>query len=59
MFDPWLKRQVADREVVAKIRADLEKNNRKFEDQEFLLQKIETKLTAFDDIYKKMASFVS
>jgi predicted translin family RNA/ssDNA-binding protein len=44
---------------VAKIRGDLEKANRKAEDQDFLLQKIEAKLAAFDDIYKKLASFVS
>jgi hypothetical protein len=43
---------------VAKIRGDLEKANRKAEDQDFLLQKIEAKLVAFDDIYKKLASFV-
>ena len=58
MIDPWMKRQVADQQTVAKIRGDLEKANRKAEDQDFLLQKIETKLVTFDDIYKKLASFV-
>jgi glycerol-3-phosphate dehydrogenase len=58
MIDPWMKRQVADQQTVAKIRGDLEKANRKAEDQDFLLQKIEAKLVAFDDIYKKLASFV-
>ena len=59
LIDPWMKRQVADQQTVAKIRGDLEKANRKAEDQDFLLQKIEGKLAAFDDIYKKLASFVS
>ena len=59
MIDTWMKRQVSDQQTVAKIRGDLEKANRKAEDQDFLLQKIEAKLAAFDDIYKKLASFVS
>ena len=32
MIDPWMKRQVADQQTVAKIRGDLEKANRKAED---------------------------
>jgi hypothetical protein len=44
---------------VTKLRADLEKANRKAEDQDYALQKIDAKLGAFDEIFKKLASFVS
>ena len=59
MIDPWMKRQISDQQTVAKIRADLEKANRKAEDQDFALQKIDAKLATFDDIYKNLAAFVS
>ena len=59
MVDPWMKRQVADQQTVAKLRGELEKANRKAEDQEFAIQKMDAKLGAFDEIFKKLASFVS
>ena len=58
MVDPWMKRQVSDQQTVAKLRGDLEKANRKAEEQDFALQKIEAKIATFDDIYKKLSTFV-
>ena len=44
---------------MAKLRGELEKANRKAEDQDFAIQKIDAKIATFDELYKKLAGFVS
>ncbi len=58
MIDPVQKRIYEDREKVVKFRADFEANRRKTEDLEFHVGKIDGKLVAFDDIYKRFNHIV-
>ena len=58
MIDPVQKRIYEDREKVVKFRADFEANRRKTEDLEFHVGKIDGKLVALDDIYKRFNHIV-
>ena len=59
MVDPFTKRQATDREFTAKLRTDLEASRRKIEEQEYAMQKIDSKLNTFDEVFKKIAAVVS
>jgi hypothetical protein len=54
MIEPIQKRLGDDRDKIVKLRTDLEANKRKTEDLEFALNKTDSRLVAFDDIYKKL-----
>jgi predicted nucleic acid-binding Zn-ribbon protein len=59
MVDPFTKRQATDREFMAKLRTDLEAARRKIEEQEYAMSKVDTKLTTFDEVFKKIAAVVT
>ena len=58
MIDPLQKKQAEDRDKQAKLRADMEAAKRKQEDLEFALNKTDSRLVAFEDIYRKFADIV-
>ena len=58
MVDPFIKRQGTDREFANKLRTDLETARRKAEEQNYSIEKIEQKLTTFDEVFKKIAALV-
>lgn len=59
MVEPLQKRLADDRDKIAKLRSDLETGKRKTEDLEFHLSKTDNRLTAFDDVYKKLGKLDS
>lgn len=58
MIDPIQKRLGDDRDKLVKLRTDLESTKRKTEDLDFAVQKTDGKLSAFEDIYKKISRLV-
>ena len=59
MLEPVQKRIFEDKEKVVKFRSDYEASRRKIEDLEFHVGKIDGRLVAFDDIYKRFNHIVS
>jgi len=59
MLDPLQKRVSDDRDKIVKIRTDLEAQRRHTEDLQFAINKTDSRLVAFDDIYKKFNRLVT
>lgn len=59
VIEPINKRVMDDRDKIVKIRSDFEAHKRRFEDLEFSTSKIDSRLGAIDDLYKKNSKLVS